>query len=73
MYTDEELIAEMARRKAEYLQKAKALSVDSSASGEYPRKSEAKRQMWSAWHVYKREHPEATVAEWRKAHKRGKR
>jgi len=72
-YTDDELIAEMARRKAEYLQKARALSGGSeTGSGQYPRKSEAKRQQWAGWHTYKAQHPDATVTEWRRLRKRGK-
>lgn len=70
-YTDAELLEELNRRRAEYLDRARAISGGfDGQSGVYPRKSEAKARYWAQWKAYKAQHPDATIAEWRRSLKR---
>lgn len=71
-YTDDELLDEINRRRREALQRAEKLALGTGdGSGKYARKSEAKATYWREWHAYKEQHPDATVAAWRKAQRRG--
>ena len=76
-YTDDELLAEIHKRREEAQQRvAKLCMTTEEQSGKYQRKSEAKAAYWAAWHAYREKNPDATVDEWRKAktaQKRGKR
>jgi len=71
-YTDDELLAEIQRRRLEAQQRLSRLSL-ASDDGRSILKSQAKAAYWSSWHQYKAQHPDATVDVWRKAQKRGKR
>lgn len=72
-YSVRELVGELKRRKAE-LDGAVAEFAGSVIDGgaKNPRMSEAKAQYWRSWHLYKEQHPASSVAEWRKARRRGK-
>lgn len=67
-YTVRELVDELKRRKDELDDALSAIGSRSDAKN--TRMSEAKAAYWRGWHAYRSEHPNATVAEWRKAQKR---
>ena len=70
-YTDDELLAEIQRRRDEAQRRIDKLSLASELGNKFVKKSEAKRLYWEAWHEYRAVHPNATLAEWRKSQKRG--
>jgi hypothetical protein len=66
-YTVRELVDELKRRKDEL---DDAFAVTGGTSNDTPkntRMSKAKTAYWKAWHAYKEQHPDATIAERRKA------
>lgn len=69
-YTDDELLAEVQRRRVEAQLRLDRLSVATGGPVKMPGKSIAKRAYWAAWREYKAEHPNATVEAWRRAAKR---
>ena len=72
-YTDTELLEELNRRLVEYQDRMDAIRDGMSpAPGKYFAKSQAKAEYWKPWHQFKAAHPDATLAEWRRALKRSK-
>lgn len=71
-YTVGELVDELKRRKDELDGALASIPGPSGNAPKNTRMSQAKAAYWKAWHSYKGQHPNATVAEWRKAKKRGK-
>lgn len=71
-FTTSELIEELRRRKAE-LDAGISSLTGSAGQAKNSRMSEAKAAYWQEWHQYKAAHPEATVEQWRRAHKRSSR
>jgi len=70
-FTDQELLEEINRRRTEHLEQARALTLGP-FEGKSPRKSQAKLEYWQEWHEYRKQHPNATVDEWRRSKKRKK-
>lgn len=73
-FTDEELIVELKRRiaRADEMKLALASLAGPSTAVKSSNVSKAKAEYWAAWHTYKAAHPDATVAEWRKAQTKAK-
>jgi hypothetical protein len=71
-YTDDELLSEMQRRRAEAQQRVNKLSAITGEKtvAKNPRMSAAKALYWSAWHEYRSSYPDASLEDWRKAQKR---
>jgi hypothetical protein len=66
-FSDEELLGEIIRRRREDQDRLAKLSITAEGAGKSSRKSQATAQYWQGWYTYKSQHPDASVAEWRKA------
>lgn len=71
-FTDEELLAEIQRRRAEAQRRLDRFAVAAGDKPKYAAKSEAKAIYWAEWRQYKANHPNATVEQWQRMRKRGK-
>jgi hypothetical protein len=71
-YSTAELVAELRRRKEELESGIALLAEPRDSSARNSKMSAAKAEYWKPWHDYKRSNPDATLAEWRRALKRGK-
>jgi hypothetical protein len=69
-FTDEELLEEINRRVEESRKRMQALTRGLGEPGKFFAKAQAKARYWAPWHEYRAAHPDATVAEWRRAQKR---
>jgi hypothetical protein len=71
-FAAEELLDEINRRIEESRKRMQALTRGLGEPGRFFAKSQAKARYWQGWHDYKANHPDATVAEWRRAQRRNK-
>jgi hypothetical protein len=71
-YSDDELLAEVQRRRQEAQRRLDRLSLATGGPVKMPGKSAAKTAYWAEWKAYRSTHPSATVAQWQRSRKRGK-